>query len=217
MPKTISSFPVIALGLAVVTTCAILLFVQKRSLEKSMSITSHRLNQCEIKRQSAESKNVVLESNVILATRSTGKTISGEISLTDINNKKRTTADIFAKKIPTLVFRYSNTSGCSPCIEQTFVYLSRLKENVDPRKLQIVIIPNDMDWGQMLIQKNQPLRNSFEFYLANENGIGLPIDEAFVSYLSIVDGNKTSNVFVVDNLFLPLLEKYVNVLIENYK
>jgi len=206
----------ITVGLVVITLCAILLFVQKRSSEKSLHITSQRLANCEIGKQSAESKNVVLESNIILATRSTGKTIDGKILLTDINNKKRATSGVFSGKTPILVFRYS-PQGCSPCINTTFEHLKHLKENIGTNKLQIVIIPNDMNLEQMLVQKNLPLTNSFEFYLADKNGLDLPIDGEFVSYLTIVDGNKTSNVFVVDNLFLPLLERYINVLIENYK
>jgi hypothetical protein len=69
----------------------------------------------------------------------------------------------------------------------------------------------------MVVESAQPVKNQFTFYLADENGLKLPVDEAWVSYLFVADGNKTSHVFVVDRMFLPLLEKYANVLIESYK
>jgi hypothetical protein len=95
--------------------------------------------------------------------------------------------------------------------------LERLKNSIDSDKLRIVIIPNEMELRQVIAESTQSVKNKFTFYLADENGLGLPVDEALVSYLFIAEGNKTSRVFVVDKMFLPLLEKYVNVLIENYK
>jgi len=194
----------------------ILLFVQKRSLEKELSIIRQKAARSEDGRIQERGKVRVLESNVILAAQSTGKAINSKIQLTDVNNKKRTTTEIFAGKTPVLVFRYS-PQGCSPCINTTFEHLGRLKESVGSNKLRIIVIPNNMDLRQMVVEGVHPLKSQFDFYLADENGLGLPGDEMLVSYLSIVDGGKTSNVFVVDSMFLPLLERHINALIEVYK
>ena len=199
-----------------IITCVILLFVQKRSLEKELSIIRQKAARSEDGRIQERGKVRVLESNVILAAQSTGKAINSKIQLTDVNNKKRTTTEIFAGKTPVLVFRYS-PQGCSPCINTTFEHLGRLKESVGSNKLRIIVIPNNMDLRQMVVEGVHPLKSQFDFYLADENGLGLPGDEMLVSYLSIVDGGKTSNVFVVDSMFLPLLERHINALIEVYK
>jgi len=216
MKNSKRSFLTTAGGLVIVVACVVFLSTQRISLERKNHAITQVLTNSEERRQFAESKNIVLESNVILSAQSAGKTIDGKISLTDINNKKRTTTEIFAGKTPALVFRYSNEGGCLPCINTTFEHLGRLKENVDSNKLRIIVIPNNMDLRQMIVEGVHPLKNQFSFYLADENGLGLPIDEALVSYLSIVENNQTSQIFVVDNLFLSLLGKYINVLIENY-
>ena len=204
-------------GLIIIVACVVFLTTQKISLERKNHAISQALINCEDRRQLAESKNIILESNVILAKRSTGKIIDGKISLTDIYGKKHTVVDISVKNTPVLIFRYSNVGGCSPCINTTFEHLGRLKESIGSNKLRIIVIPNNMDLRQMIVEGVHPLKNQFVFYLADENGLGLPVDEMLVSYLTIVDGNKTNNVFVIDNMFLPLLKKYIDTLIENYK
>jgi hypothetical protein len=216
MKKQNLSF-ILTVGMCIILACAVFLVFQNKALGKALLFASQEVVQCEERKQLAEAKNIVLESNVILSAQSNGKQIDNNILLTNIKNKTYTSAEIFGEKTPCLVFRYSNVGGCSPCINTTFMHLERLKNSVNHNKLRIVIIPSDMELRQVIVEKSQPTKNKFTFYLVNENGLGLPVDEALVSYLFIAEGNKTSNFFVVDRMFLPLLEKYVNVLIENYK
>jgi hypothetical protein len=197
-------------GYAVALAFIVFLIVQNKSLGEFLFVAGEEVTL-------AQSKNIVLESNVILSARSTNKQFSDSILLTDTKNRTHTTAEIFSGKTPCLVFRYSSVGGCSSCTNTVFRHLDRLKNSVDSNKLRIVIIPNEMELRQVIAESTQSIKNRFTFYLADENGLGLPVDEALVSYLFIAEENKTSRVFVVDKMFLPLLEKYVNVLIENYK
>jgi len=197
----------------IMVVCLMFLFLQRRSLQGTIfEITT----MCNHEKQHLEAKNVVLQSNLILAKRSTGKVINGEILLTNVRNEKHTTNKIFARETPFLVFRYSETGGCSPCVNATFEHLRRLRNSVCSNKLQIIVIPHNMTLRQMMVESSLSVNSQFAFYLADEIGLGLPVDNEFVSYLTIVDRHKTSNVFVVDRMFMPLLEGYINILIENY-
>ncbi len=83
---------------------------------------------------------------------------------------------------------------------------------------QFFRIPYYAELRAMIVQNSQSFKNQFPFYLTNEKGLGLPIDKDYVPYMFILDENmRTSNMFVVDMMFQPLLEKYFNVLIENYR
>ena len=130
---------------------------------------------------------------------------------------RRSAAEAFAGKTPYLVFRYSY-SDCAPCIDTVFKYLWELKNNVDPNKLQIAVIPNDIELKQKLEQDTLSFKNQFTFYMTDGNGLGLPIDKVWLPYLLIVDENKyTNHVFIVDKMFQPLLEKYFEVIAERYE
>ena len=196
-------------GLVVIIACVLFLVLQKISLER-------KLSQAVVVLQHERSKNVVLQSNVVLSMQSSGKLIDNKIQLVGVSGKKYTVSEIFAGETPILIFRFS-LQGCSPCIGAAFGYLRRLAEEVNPNKLRTVIIIQDITLREMLIASLQRENSQFTFYLADETGLGLPIDNEFVSYLAIVYRYKTSNVFVVDRMFLPLLERYINTLIEIYK
>jgi len=210
---------------AVVALLAFVIFliVQNRSFGKILHLAAQNVAQSEVKRQSAEerkqsaeAKNIVLESNVILAAQSSGRTINNDILLTNVNGNKHKVAEVFAGNTPCLVFQYA-LGGCSPCIDAAFEHLVRLKNSVDPSKLRVIIILNNTELRQMITESRLPNKNQFTFYKTVENGFELPIDEAFVSYLFIAERNKTNNVFVVDKMFLPLLKKYIDALIEIYR
>src|SRR5215510_9609272 len=149
---------IIAISAIVISGIA-LLVVQKKSLERSLVDVA-------ILHEYERAKNIVLQSNLILSAQSTGETIDGKLSLTNVKNEKYTTAEIFSGKTPTLVFRYS-PQGCSPCINATFEHLRRLKDSVDSNKLKIAIIPNNMELRQMVVEKAQSVKNQFSFYLAD--------------------------------------------------
>ena len=137
--KKSNSLSLIIISWILMIACVVFLILQKRSLEKTISKNSITHD---IKKRHWVSKNIVLESNVILATRSTGKLIGNKILLTDTRRKKYSSAEIFAEGTPSLVFRYSQ-QGCSPCISATFSHLKRLGDNVKPDKLRIIVIVQD--------------------------------------------------------------------------
>jgi hypothetical protein len=216
MKKSKSLSWVTIASMIVIVACVVLLVVRKNSLEKALVVTLQKTVRCEDEKQQVESKIRILESNVILAAQSTGISIDDNIILTDVNNNKHTAKKVLSGKTPCLVFRYSY-GGCSPCIQAAFEHLQELKSSIDPNKLRIVIIPYNMDLKQMIIENSLPIKDQFKFYLADEDGLKLPIDKAFGHYLFVADQNKTSNVMVVDVMFRSLLEKYFEMLIEKYK
>ncbi len=201
-------------GFALLFVSNVYFFTRNKSLEKELTV---KVADSETEKQLSDKKILLLETYTIMSAKSTGRLINGNTSLVNIKNKKRTVKEIFARKTPCLIFRYSQ-SDCSPCVNTTFEYLWKLKNSVDPDKLQIVIIPYYAELRAMIVQNSQSFKNQFPFYLTNEKGLGLPIDKDYVPYMFILDENKrTCNMFVVDMMFQPLLEKYFNVLIENYR
>jgi hypothetical protein len=52
-----------------------------------------------------------------------------------------------------------------------------LKNSVDSNKLRIVIIPNEMELRQVIAEGTQSIKNQFTFYLADENGLGLEVED----------------------------------------
>jgi len=204
-------------SVVVLVICTVFLIVQKRSLEKALSVVLRNVNEYDYKKQLAETKITTLETYLILSAQSNGKIIPENISLTDVKNNKHTTAEVFAGKTPSLVFRYSY-NDCGPCVNTVFEYLWQLKNSIAPNKLRIIILPHYTELRQMIVENTQSFKNQFTFYMTNENGIGLPIDSEWLPYLAIVDDNKQAgNIFVVDVAFQPLLEKYFKALMENYE
>ena len=185
-------------------------FVQRKK-------TSSVLQKAIENENTAKVKAMILERYYMLSVQSSGKIIDDYVLLTDLENNTRSATDIFVGKVLFLVFRYSQ-GACSSCINTVFEYLWALKKNVDEKKLRIIIVPYYAELRQMIVENSQSFKNQFQFYLAEENGIGLPIDKASVPYLFLINENKqVTNVFVIDMMFQSLLEKYVNTIIEDFK
>ena len=214
MRKTSFLFWLVAIGFALLLVSNVYFFIQNKSLKKEISI---QIEEYEKEKQTLETKILLLETCAMMLAKSTGKLVDGNIPLIDVRNKKHLVKEIFKDKTPCLIFRYSQ-GDCSSCVNTVFEYLWELKNSVDPNKLQVVIVPYYVELRSLIAQNTQSFKKNFSSYLTDENGFGLPIDKDYVPYLFILDENKrTSNMFVVDMTFQPLLEKYFNVLIENYK
>ena len=70
----------------------------------------------------------------------------------------------------------------------------------------------------MIVENVQSFKNQFQFYLADENGIGLPIDAFRIPYLFIMSETKqVANMLVIDTMFQSLLGRYVQAIIEEFK
>jgi len=201
----------------VLLMCSIFLMVQKRSLEKTLSIALQNANESAYSKQLAESKIGTLETYLMLSFRSNGNSIAGNISFIDIKNNWHTAIEIFAGKTPCLIFRYSY-NDCAPCINTIFDYLWNLKNSVPSNKLRIIIMPHYTELRQMIVENTLSFKNQFTFYMTDERGLDLPIDEEGLPYLTVVDENRqVSNIFIVDMIFPALLENYFKLLIENYQ